>query len=452
MSRTSKRVPSYRLHKASGRAVVTLNGHDVFLGRFDTQESREKYDRTIAEWLSSGRQLPQDRPADLLVVELIARFLIHVDGYYRDPEGNPGSEARNFRDALRFVKQLYSTLPVRDFRPRQLKAVRQKMIEAGWSRKSINKAARRVKYMFQWAVEQELVPTIITGEDGQPRSFLEPLEAVKGLRKGKTEARETPKVRPVPEAMLDQTLPHLSPTIRAMVEVQRLTGMRPGELVRMRTGDINRTGDTWVYIPAHHKTEAHEIEREVYIGPAAQKVLAPFLKLDAKAFIFSPADAEEARRQKAHQKRVETGTPLSCGNKPGTNVTRRPEKAPGMRYTVQSYGQAITSACAIAFPPPEELARQRVAGKGRKSKSARWETIGEWHARLGPEKSQQLKAWRKAHHWHPHQLRHSAATFLRKKFGLDAAKVILGHQSVGTTEVYAEQDREKARQIMATVG
>ncbi len=54
--------------------------------------------------------------------------------------------------------------------------------------------------------------------------------------------------------------------------------------------------------------------------------------------------------------------------------------------------------------------------------------------------------------WHPNQLRHSAATSLRKQFGLDAARVILGHSSPVVTEVYAELDREKACSIMAKIG
>jgi hypothetical protein len=39
------RVPSYRLHKQSGQAVVTLNGRDILLGKFNLLESRQLYDR-----------------------------------------------------------------------------------------------------------------------------------------------------------------------------------------------------------------------------------------------------------------------------------------------------------------------------------------------------------------------------------------------------------------------
>ncbi len=45
--------------------------------------------------------------------------------------------------------------------------------------------------------------------------------------------------------------------------------------------------------------------------------------------------------------------------------------------------------------------------------------------------------------WHPNQLRHSAATEFRSKFGLEAAQVLLGHSQADVTQVYAERDVEK---------
>ncbi len=49
------RVPSYCLHKASGQAVVRINGRDCYLGPFGSDESHAEYARLIAEW-RSGRQ------------------------------------------------------------------------------------------------------------------------------------------------------------------------------------------------------------------------------------------------------------------------------------------------------------------------------------------------------------------------------------------------------------
>ena len=64
----------------------------------------------------------------------------------------------------------------------------------------------------------------------------------------------------------------------------------------------------------------------------------------------------------------------------------------------------------------------------------------------------QAAEWRQAHCWHPNQLRHSAGTFLRREFGLEASRVILGHAHINTTEIYAEADLLRAREIMASVG
>ena len=54
--------------------------------------------------------------------------------------------------------------------------------------------------------------------------------------------------------------------------------------------------------------------------------------------------------------------------------------------------------------------------------------------------------------WHPHQLRHNAATHLRKEYGIEAARVVLGHRSALVTEIYAEIDRTKAAEVMERVG
>ena len=51
-------VPRYRLHKQSGQAIVTLNGKDVCLGKFNTPESKAKYRRLIADWISAGSSVP----------------------------------------------------------------------------------------------------------------------------------------------------------------------------------------------------------------------------------------------------------------------------------------------------------------------------------------------------------------------------------------------------------
>jgi integrase len=63
-----------------------------------------------------------------------------------------------------------------------------------------------------------------------------------------------------------------------------------------------------------------------------------------------------------------------------------------------------------------------------------------------------VKAWRAAHHWHPHRLRHAAATAFRRAGDLDAARIILDHGSEAMTEGYAEADHRKADALVSKIG
>ena len=80
------------------------------------------------------------------------------------------------------------------------------------------------------------------------------------------------------------------------------------------------------------------------------------------------------------------------------------------------------------------------------------ETIEKWQARLSKQQKAELRQWKRNRFWHPHQLRHNAATELRKEFGLESARIILGHRSAAITEVYAELDQEKAISAMLKYG
>jgi integrase len=341
---------------------------------------------------------------------------------------------------LGIVKRLYADTAVSDFGPLALKAVRQEMVRLGWARSHINPQIHRVRRIFRWGVENELVPP----------SILRGLLAVAALRRGKTEAREREPVRPAAEAHVHAIKDHVSRQVWAMVELQLLTGMPPGEVTRMRTGDLDSTSQPWVYRPVRHKTENHGHKRIIYLGPKAQVVLRPFVRPNLEDYLFSPAEAEAERRAELATARK---TPQSCGNRTGTNRQQRPRRRPGQRYTVNAYLRAIYAGCDAAFPPPPELARQRVPANGRKAKGGtRWETVAEWKTRLGTVQWARLQRWRREHLWHPNQLRHNAATRLRRDYGLEAAQVILGHKTLSVTEIYAEKNIAAAQRIMAEAG
>ena len=54
MPRLTRTTPKYRRHKASGQAVVTIEGRDHYLGPWRTKASTIEYDRLIGEWLTYG--------------------------------------------------------------------------------------------------------------------------------------------------------------------------------------------------------------------------------------------------------------------------------------------------------------------------------------------------------------------------------------------------------------
>lgn len=54
--------------------------------------------------------------------------------------------------------------------------------------------------------------------------------------------------------------------------------------------------------------------------------------------------------------------------------------------------------------------------------------------------------------WAPNQLRHNAATIIRSRYGLEAAQTVLGHRNAKVTEIYAERDAAKAREVSEGIG
>ncbi|MDR1959996.1 MAG: hypothetical protein LBQ54_13285, partial [Planctomycetaceae bacterium] len=78
-----KNIPSYRLHKATGQAIVVLKGKTFYLGKWKTPASRERYTLLIAEYTRSGtRTPPQSSCTEITAGELAVRFLEHAETYY----------------------------------------------------------------------------------------------------------------------------------------------------------------------------------------------------------------------------------------------------------------------------------------------------------------------------------------------------------------------------------
>lgn len=389
-------------HK-SGQARVSIGGRHIYLGPHGSDRSLAKYRRLMAEWQAArsdgtpGPEICRETSAHT-VAQLTALYVRHVEAVYIDAAGRPGTEVRDFALSARPLVELHGGTAVRDFGPLALQAVRQAMIGKGWCRKLVNQRVKRLVRMFRWGVSQELIDEVVYRR----------LATVEGLRAGRTAAPDHPEVEPAPPAAVDAVLPRLGPVVRAMVTVQRLTGMRPGEVCRLTPGEIDRGGanglavdgcGVWVYRPAKHKNAWRGHRKAVVFGPQAQAALAPFVEgRGADVPCFSPA--EEVAAVNA-ARRAAARTPR---RQPHGRV--RPGRAPAAQYTTAAYGRRIARACALA-------------GVAR---------------------------------WTPHQLRHLAEVDIERRFDLDAARAVLGHRDPRVTIRYGKQDLEKAARVAAAMG
>ena len=72
--------------------------------------------------------------------------------------------------------------------------------------------------------------------------------------------------------LVQAILPHVATPVVAMIKLQLLTGMRPGEVVILRACDLDMTGAIWLYRPGSdqargvHKTAWRDHERIIAVG------------------------------------------------------------------------------------------------------------------------------------------------------------------------------------------
>ena len=141
MPRT-KLPPKYRLHKASGQAVVTLNGRDIYLGPYGSAQSRELYAKLLASPAEESRPLvhPHSRSPSggVLVIELLAAFAEYAQAYYVDRDGNATGELNNYRTLVKRLKIFGRELLVSEFGPKRLREFRDVLIEDGLARTTVN--------------------------------------------------------------------------------------------------------------------------------------------------------------------------------------------------------------------------------------------------------------------------------------------------------------------------
>jgi integrase len=262
------RPPSYRHNKPKDLAVVLINGKDHYLGKYDSPQSWREYYRLIAEHLARAQRLNvvieigQSNPPPLIVKKLYLLYSEFATAEYVK-NGKPKAEAPCIKHALRRLIKLFADKLATEVGPKALKVVRDEYIRDGLTRSTVNNNVARIKRMYRWAVENEVVPV----------TAYQALANVRGLKFGQTAVVERARVQPVSDSAIQAALPFMPPPVRAMVQLLRITGCRPSEICQLRPADMDQAGEVWCYKPPSHKRQHHECERRIYFGPRCQELL-----------------------------------------------------------------------------------------------------------------------------------------------------------------------------------
>ena len=263
VSRLPNPIPRYVLH-SSGRARIYFDKEFRYLpGPYGSPESWARFHEMCDVVAATGKLPPDDakKQQPLTVQELGYRYLTYCVDYYGCTANR--NEAVNLKYAVESLTLLCGSRLADSIAPADLKAVRKALINKGHVRRSINKRAVQIVALYKWAVEEGLVPADVWHR----------LQSVKPITPGREGAIDNEPVEPVPESVLAATLAELPADKHAAIRVQRLTGMRSGELLRMSPDQVDMTGMHWIYTLATHKTRAHIGDTYILIPAPAAAIL-----------------------------------------------------------------------------------------------------------------------------------------------------------------------------------
>lgn len=252
MGRKKRPIPSRLHHKPSGQDRVIFGNRTIYLGRHDSPEALANYSRVLANIAATGD--PEPRKIEVRIDELARRYMAHLRATYREDSGEPDAIQR----AVNALTKMFGHLEAKAFGTGKLMQLRDSWAD-GLCLSTVNKYHTYVVNMFRWAAMTEQVPSQVWHD----------LLAVPKLKPKRSKARDPKIVKPVPWAIVERTLPHLSPTLQDVVLMQRYTGMRSGEILRLTLDKI----EDGVYRPQKHKTLRYGHAREIPLGPRAMEII-----------------------------------------------------------------------------------------------------------------------------------------------------------------------------------
>lgn len=402
--------PQLRRH-TSGQARVTLSGKTYYLGRYDSIEAQERYLELVKRWEANGRkrlepaktvveleaaERPQKAPTVREVFGQYERYLDETGRYQK--HGKPTSERAMVQLAIRELLQLFGDLPATELGEAQLLAYRDTLERCPRiTRKGINRKLQLLKRGLKWMRPRGL----INRDQWHEIHALEPIK--RGEMQADRERRQNK--RAVTFAEVQVVAAEAGHVVGAMMRLQALTGMRPGEVCAMKWEDIDRTpvriedAVCWTYRVREAKTAHHGHETVYPLTPAAQELLQDFDD-GSTSYVFSPQRAMQERREDLRARRT---TPATQQTRDRDARARRRYRE---NYTVETYGKAVNRAV-------ERTTVRRFT---------------------------------------PHEIRHGFVTRAARAYGVLAASAAANHKNVSTTQGYLHADREDAYRVAVGLG
>lgn len=204
----------------------------------------------------------------------------HAAAYYRTAKDKPSAEVNCFKAAIKPLITLFGDVPIDDFTPLQLKAVRAQFIERVWCRSFCNKQANRPRHVYKWGVENGMV-TVATWQA---------LQAVSPLKRGKTLAPDHRRREAVSDTDIEAVRPHLKQNHRDLLDLLRTTGARPSELIGLSKNMIDTSEAVWIADLDEHKNAHRGLSRKLFFGPKSQLIIrrlpdaGPLFRIDRNYF------------------------------------------------------------------------------------------------------------------------------------------------------------------------
>jgi integrase len=382
MPRPKKSIPTLCIDKSRNRAFCKVDGRFVVLGPAGSAEAQAAYGKLVADLarkdvaaaigaVKRRQAVPRDTKPAVTLNELFLRYVTERMPTYST------EERKCLQTIIREARKLFGETSVADFGPLRLQVVRDAMIERGWSRSYINHQVKRLRRIFRWGVSKELVPVEIVAA----------LATVESLKYGEApgESRER---RALSEDQIQAVRGHLIERWRDPFDVMLLCGCRPGELLKLTTGGVDRSGEIWRAELKQHKNSHRGKSRTLFFNATAQLILRKYLSADPAAKLFP------------------------------------------MR--LDSFSKAVRTACEVAFGMPKELRKPAKELTNAQKASAR--------------------EWRREHTWTPHWLRHTVATRIADELGTEAAQRLAGHATRAMAEHYSRAAERQAVEAVKRLG